>query len=138
MHDFDKERRERHEEREAALGDRSFTFAGRKFTYAANPSYKVTQSVAAMTAEMEGSAVFDTLESAVINMLDVEHRESFREAVSGDAEDAVTFEDLTTLANWLIGKQAERPPTQPESSAPTQRTTGKNSTENSSDEQAAA
>jgi hypothetical protein len=137
MQDFDAARKKRHEEREQALGDRSFRFGGQQLKFRANAPYTVTQSVAALTEATDGSAVFDVLERAVLDLIEPGSRDAFLAAVR-DEEFPVTFQDLLELANWLIEQQAERPPTQPDSSASTSETTGTTSTENSSTEQAAA
>lgn len=133
MRDFDTERRKRHQERSAALGDRSFVFGGRVLQYRANAPYTVTQSIAALTETTDGSVVFDVLEKAVLDLIEHHDRDHFLAAVR-DEEFPVTFQDLLELANWLIERQAESPPTPPDSSVSTSETTGEISMENPSTE----
>lgn len=131
MHDFDEERRKRHATRETEAGDRTFMFGGKLMRFRANTPYSVTQSVAALTETTDGSAVFDTLEKAVVDMIEPDDRSMFWEACRDDAF-PVTFDDLLDLANWLIERQTARPPTPAESSAPSSSPTGTTSTETSS------
>lgn len=137
MHDFDETRRRRHEERIKELGDRSFTFGGKTMHFRANAPYAVTQSIAALTETTDGSAVFDTLEKAVVDLIDPDDRDLFWEACRDD-NFPVTFDDLLELANWLIERQTSRPPTPAESSAPSSPATGTTLTETSFTEQAEA
>lgn len=137
MKDFDQSRRERHEQRAVEMGDRTFRFCGRTLEFVANAPYTVTQKVAALTEETDGSRVFDTLEAAVLGLLEPGSATDFREAVS-DPSDPVTFDDLIELANWLIEAQVRRPPTPPSSSPDTSSTTGTLSTVPSSPAPAAA
>jgi hypothetical protein len=134
--DFDSKRHERHQERENALGDRSFTFGGHTMTYRANAPYNVTKKVAAITENTDGAEVFEALENAVLGLLTKESRDLFRQACDND-DDPVTFEDLIELSNWLIERQVQRPPTPPVSSAGLSATNGTASTAISSTEPAA-
>lgn len=140
MHDFDKARRERHEEREKLLGDRSFVFGGQTFQYRANVHYSVIRDVAEITEDTDGKSVFTRLEDAAIAMVDPadDGIARFRQVCDPKNPDPVTWDDLSDLANWLIERSMERPPTQSVSSAGTPQTSGTGSTETSSTAPAAA
>ena len=140
MHDFDSERRARHEEREKELGDRSFTFGGERFLFRANVHYSVIQSVAEIGENDSSKSVFTEIVEAVVAMVDPVDNglERFRKVCAPRDEDPITWDDMTTLCNWLIEKTSNRPPTPPELSPPSPAGTGTSSTETPSTEPAAA
>jgi len=133
MHDFDKDRAKRHEDREKEFGEKPFKFGGEMFYVRANVGYLGIKRVAALSEDSSGGETFDAIEASVFSMIDPrdDALERFKKVTAGN-EDPVTFDDLVELQNWLIGEQTGRPPTQEEPSAPTQPTTGETSTEDSS------
>lgn len=136
---FDDEQRERQQQKEAAAGDRTFVFRGETFTHRANVRYGVIKDIAGIAENTDGTAVFETVESAVYALLedtDSGH-ERFRAVCQSDVF-PVTFEDLGELLNWMIEVQTERPPTQSEPSSTGSTQNGTPSTVTSSDAPAVA
>lgn len=131
MHDFNKERDKRHEERSKAFGEKPFTF-GRidgepaEFYVRANVGYLGIKRVAALSEESTGGETFEAIEASVFSMIDTENGalERFR-AVVGNNDDPITFDDLVELQSWLLQEQSSLPPTEPEPSASSSTGTGK-------------
>lgn len=133
MRDFDSERHERHEQREKELGDRSFIIGGEHFTYRANARYRVLRDMASITSDTEGAVVIDTIEEAVLQLIEEDGDAHARfHALIERANDPITFEDLTALCNWLIEEQFARPTQAPSLSIAGRETTGTPSTDISS------
>lgn len=118
VHDFDAERRKRHEEREREFGDKPFTFGGQLFHVRANVGYLGIKRVAALTEDSTGGETFDAIEASVLSMIDPRDNafERFHD-VTTNLDDPITFDDLVELQNWLIGEQTGRPPTPEPASA---------------------
>lgn len=133
MHDFDKERRDRHAARAEEFGEHPFTFGGQTFYVAANVRYPAIKAVAEINEESSGVSVFQAVEDGVLALIDPrdDAHERFH-TVCASVDDPVTFEDLNELQNWLLAQSAMRPPTQPESSSTTPSANGTPSTEPSS------
>jgi hypothetical protein len=107
MKDFDAERRERHAEREAEAGDRSFVFGGETFTYRPVVSYTLLERI--FGADEQGAAeAIRALESTVVEMVEEKDRERFLATVR-NPDDPITLDDLTTLCGWLTEGQVGRP-----------------------------
>lgn len=139
IHDFDTERRKRHEEREQEFGEKPFKFGGEIFYVRANAGYQAIKRVAALTDASSGEETFEAIERSVFSMInprdDAINR--FRAVIETDA-DPVTFEDLVDLQGWLIKEQTNRPPTQEQPSSSTPSEPGPHLTAVSSTEQAEA
>ena len=137
--DFDEAARERHAENAARFGEHPFQFRGEVFFVRANVDYDILRSIAKLTEETDGSKVIDTIENAVVKLIDPKDdaHNRFR-AVRQNDEMVVTYDDLTELLNWLIEEQTKRPPTQAESSSGGDSTNGTTSTGPSSTVQAVA
>ena len=138
MKDYDKERAERHAEREKALGDRSFTFGGETFQFEANVSYDVLRN---LTSEvpLAGQAYIDAIEQNVLSLIEDDgdaHKRFLK--LCKRRKDPVTFDDLQTLCTGLVEEAFSRPleASLPSTDGPV--TTGTDSTESSSTEPAEA
>jgi hypothetical protein len=134
MKDFDKERAERHAEREKALGDRSFVFGGETFTYAANVSYDVLRN---LTSEvpLAGQAYIDAIEQNVVALIEDEgdaHKRFLK--LCKRRKDPITFDDLQNLCTGLVEEAFKRPLEVSLPSTDGQQTTGIVLTESSSTE----
>lgn len=134
MHDFNKGRDKRHEERKEEFGSKPFIF-GRidgepaEFYVRANVGYLGIKRVAALSEESSGGETFEAIEASVFSMIDTADGalERFK-AVIENNDDPVTFDDLVELQNWLLQEQSSLPPTEPEPSASSSTTSGKKST----------
>lgn len=129
--DFDTERRERHQEAEAAWEDREFTLGGRTLRYLANPPYQATKAMVEITEGTPGVQVFSVVENAVVAMLEPDSRPVFHEVVNSDT-DPITFTDLLAVATWLIEETSNRPTGRSQSSTEPSSGTGTVSTAPSS------
>lgn len=139
VYDFDAEIAKRHAEREQEFGDKPFKFGGETFYVRANVGYLGIKRVASLTDDSTGGETFEVIEQSVISMIDPRDDAITRlRAVLSNDDFPITFEDLVSLQNWLIGEQTNRPPTQEQSSASTPSKTGPRLTEVSSTEPAEA
>ncbi len=129
--DFDAERRERHQENEAAWEDREFRFGGKTLRYLANPPYQATKALVEIAESDAGNKVFSVIEGAVVAMLEPQSRDEFRAAVSS-SDDPVTWDDLLKLAFWLVEETSQRPTGRSQSSTESSSATGTESKAGSS------
>ena len=130
---FDGQQRERQEQRERELGDRSFTLRGESFTFLANVPYGVLKRVSALSSDNAGEQIITVLESAVTDLIDDHDNGHARFAeVCAQTEFPVTFTDLNEIATWLIEKQVNRPTQAPSSSSDGRSATGNGLTDTSS------
>jgi hypothetical protein len=134
--DFDTERKVRHAEREAEMGDRSFVLGGETFTYRAIVSYTVLEKIAA-SSEKDGAELIRNLEDAVLDLLEDGQEERFL-AVLRSTTDPLNFSDLNELCTWLTEAQVNRPTLAPLPSTAGDATTSTSSTDDSSSQPAAA
>lgn len=131
--DFDSERRQRHEEREAGMGDRSFIFGGEQFVYRANVRFDILRAVASVRSTTEGDVIIETVERAVLGLIeDTDGAHERFVAICQREEDPITWQDLQSLEDWLIAEQVQRPTQAPLPSTPGRETTGTQSTDASS------
>jgi hypothetical protein len=135
MKDFDTERKERHAEREATMGDRTFILGGETFSYRATVSYTVLERIAA-SSEQDGAALIRALEEAVIELLEEGQQDRFL-AVIRSTEDPLSFSDLNDLCTWLTEAQVNRPTLAPLPSTAGDAKTSTSSTDDSSSPPAA-
>ncbi len=138
MRDFDKERVERHEERERLLGDRAFVFGGETFVFSAHISYDTLRRLTS-DVPLAGEAYINAIEENVLALIedDGDAHERFL-ALCKRTTDPITFDDLQTLCTGLVEEAFKRPT---EASLPSQggdATTGTSSTETPSTEPAEA
>lgn len=139
VHDFDAERRKRHEEREQQFGEKPFRFGGEVFYVRANAGYQAVKRVAALTEASSGEETFEAIERSVFSMLNPRDNAIARfHGVIENDEDPITFEDLVDLQGWLIQEQTSRPPTQQQPSSSTPTDSGPHLTAVSSTEQVGA
>jgi hypothetical protein len=138
MRDFDLERQERHAERERLLGDRQFKVGGETFTYKANVSYDVLRALTS-DDDLSGSAYINAIEMCCLEMIEDEgdSHERFL-ALSKRKDDPITLEDLQTVFQGIVEEAFKRPTEASSPSGAGRETTGEQSTENSSTEQAVA
>lgn len=129
--DFDAERRERHQENEAAWEDREFRFGGKTLRYLASPPYQSTKALVEIAEGDAGTRVFSIVEGAVIAMLEPDSRAAFREVVASQ-DDPITWDDMIKLAFWLIEETSQRPTGRSQSSTESSSGTGAASTGSSS------
>lgn len=134
--DFDTERRERNEEREREMGDRTFTLCGEQFTYLPRVSYTVLEEIATQ-ADLEGAELIQSMEKAVLLFLEPGQEEHFLE-VSRNKADPLTFGDLNDLTTWLTEVQVKRPTPAPSLSSPGAPKTSTSSKDDSSSKPAVA
>lgn len=130
---FDGQQRERQEQRERELGDRSFTLRGESFTFLANVRFDVLKRVSSLSGDNAGEHIITVLEEAVIDLIeDVDDGHARFRAVCSQNEFPVTFTDLNEIATWLIEKQVNRPTQAPSSSTDGRSKTGNGLTDSSS------
>lgn len=134
--DFDLDRRERNEQREREMGDRVFTLCGEQFTYRSSISYTVLEKIATQ-ADLEGAELIQSMEQAVIDLLEPGQEEKFL-SVARNQDDPLTFADLSELATWLTEVQVKRPTPAPLPSTPGAPKTSTSSKADSSSEPAVA
>lgn len=136
MKDFDQERRERNAEREREMGERAFQLGGETFTYRGVVSYTVLERVAG-TSDLDGADLIQSLEQAVVDMLEDGQEERFLKVVRSTS-DPLTFADLNQLCTWLTEAQVRRPTLVPSPSTPGAGSTSTSSKADLSTEQVAA
>lgn len=129
MKNFDDDREERHKQREAELGDRSFVLGGETFQFRAIVEYETLRSILTAT-ELSGGAYISRVEENVFQMLDGGEEAADRlHQILQRKDDPVTFDDLNALCTWMVEEHFRRP-TQPSSLSEDGRTpTSTNSTE---------
>lgn len=134
MKDYDKERQERHAEREKQLGDRSFSFGGETFRFEANVSYDVLRNLTS-DVPLAGQAYIDAIEQNVLSLIEDDgdaHKRFLK--LCKRRKDPITFDDLQTLCTGLVEEAFKRPLEVSLPSTDGQQTTGTGSTESSSTE----
>lgn len=136
MKDFDSERKARHDEREASMGDRSFILGGQTFHYRATVSYTVLEKIAA-SSDQDGAELIRNLEDAILGLLEDGQQDGFL-AVIRSTEDPLSFADLNDLCTWLTEAQVNRPTLAPLPSTAGDAKTSTSSTDDSSSLPAAA
>jgi hypothetical protein len=150
MSDLDVERRERQQAREIALGDRSFTFGGEKFTHVRDCPWDVIERAAALDLA-EGVTVLSELRALVTELIEpgaeltqaegdpirYENHERFA-ALLRRRQDPITVDDVSALLRWLMGAASGRPTQSPPPSPVGSEASGTPSTETSSPEPAGA
>jgi hypothetical protein len=134
--DFDTERRQRHAERVALLGDRKIVLGGKAFTYRSTVSYTILEDISD-TSVLEGSELIRALEEAITHLLEPGQEDEFL-AVVRSTEDPWTFQDLNDLCAFLTEAQVGRPLAQPSPSQDGGESTTTTSTESSSSRPAVA
>jgi hypothetical protein len=134
--DFDSERLQRHAEREAALGERSFLLGGETFSFRPEVTYLVLERIAAI-GDTGGKGIIRDMEAAVLDMLEDGQEERFLQVVR-NTENPVTLGDLNDLCGWLTEQQTVRPTQAPLLSTDGRDSTGTDSTESSSSPPAVA
>jgi len=138
MRDFDKERTERHGERERALGDRDITFGGEVFRYESNVSYDVLRRLTS-DVPLQGEAYITAIENSVLDLIEDEgdaHKRFLK--LCKRKKDPVTFDDLQTLCTALVELAFSRPTEASLPSGDGRETTGTTSTEPTFSEPAVA
>lgn len=136
MRDFDSERRERHDEREKALGDRSFKLGGEVFEFRANVSVDVLRSLSSDTPLM-GGAYIDAIQQSCMEMIEDDGHDRFVEILKR-RDDPVTMEDLQAVFSGLVEEAFRRPLDQSSPSTDGVSESGTSSKETSSTEPAVA
>jgi len=136
MKDFDKEREERHREREALLGDRSFKLGGEVFTYRANVAVDVLRSLTSDTP-LTGAAYIDAIQQSCLEMIEEEGHDRFADVLKR-RDDPVTMEDLQAVFTGLVEEAFKRPLGPASPSTDTESKSGTSSKETSSTEPAVA
>lgn len=136
MKDFDAERRERHAEREARMGDRVFILGGEEFTYRATVSYTVLEYIA-NSGQLDGGDLIANLERGCVDLLEDGQEARFLKVLRS-TEDPLSFSDLNDLCTWLTEAQVGRPTLAPSPSTDGDATTSTSSTDDSSSTLAAA
>lgn len=136
MRDFDSERRERHEEREKALGDRSFKLGGEVFTYRANVAVDVLRALTSETP-LTGAAYIDAIQHSCLEMIEDDGHDRFVKVLER-RDDPVTMEDLQAVFTGLVEEAFKRPLEPSSLSSDTESGSGTSSKEISSTEPAVA
>lgn len=138
MRDYDKERLERHAEREKLLGDREFKVGGEVFIFKANVAVDVLRRLTSDTP-LTGAAYIDAIEASCLEMIEDEGdaHDRFHEILTR-ADDPVTMEDLQIVFTGLVEDAFRRPTEASSPSTDGDAPTGTGSTETSSTEPAEA
>jgi len=131
VEDLDQRRRERREEREREMGDRTFALGGKTFTYRSASSYMVMEDVVALQRDGRGIDFVPTVERAILDMIEPGQEEEML-AVLHDRDDPFTLADLNDLLAWLGAAQAGRPTELSSPSVPGDTSTSTTSTDGSS------
>lgn len=132
MKDFDEARRERLQR------DRSFRIAGREFVYRPAVPPEALFGWFDMSADTPEAEAIATIDATIVEFLEPEYREAWREARDPDAENPITRDDMLELARWLLSEQAGRPTGQQSGSSTGPGLRGTSSTDGSSSPVAAA
>jgi len=135
MRDFDQERKERHEERERLLGDRSFQIGGEVFSYHANVSVDLLQRLTSDTPLL-GNEYIEAIKASCLEMIEDEgdSHERFLGLLKRK-KDPITLQDLQTVFQGLVEEAFKRPTQASLPSGDGDAETGASSTESPSTEQ---
>lgn len=133
MKDFDADIEQRHREREAELGDRTFKLGGETFTYVANVPLDVLENLTSENVLLGGAYIKMVRESCLALVEDVgDQHDRFLAVLKRRGKDAITLDDLQNVFQGLV-QEAFRRPTQASSpSGGSDAETGEISTETSS------
>ncbi len=132
MRDYDKERLERHVEREKLLGDRQFKIGGEFFTYKANVAVDVLRRLTSDTP-LTGADYIDAIEASCLEMIeDTDDGHERFHLLLTRSDDPITMEDLQIVFTGLVEDAFRRPTEASSPSTDGDASTGTSSTETSS------
>lgn len=129
MRDFDAERKERHEERERLLGDRTFKLGGEVFSHHANVSVNLLERLTSDTPLL-GNEYIEAIKASCLEMIeeDGDAHDRFL-ALLKRKDDPITLQDLQAVFQGLVEEAFRRPTEASSPSGDGDATTGPSSTE---------